>query len=93
MTLEVDVPFVSRAVLQTLLPGVPQDLAEEGASLSVQIRERIPVEASLIERCPACKEEIQLQNITAAVCSKGHTWCTFHSTRALLLAVLIVPPL
>ncbi|KIY66180.1 hypothetical protein CYLTODRAFT_464179 [Cylindrobasidium torrendii FP15055 ss-10] len=81
---EVDVPFVSRAVLQTLLPGVPPDLAEEGASLSVQIRERIPVEASLIERCPACKEEIQLQNITAAVCSKGHTWSRCSITTFIL---------
>lgn len=85
-------PFVSRMVLQSLLPGSPPDLTEEGRNLSnlVQHLERPMMEeeeesppfdiaSQLNEICPACGVQVRLQDITKAVCDNGHSWgvCSF----------------
>lgn len=74
-----DVPFVLRMVVQSLLPGSPPDLTAEGQSLSDSLHTVVPPGSSdifigLNEECPACKAEVQLENITSAVCPSGHTW-------------------
>ncbi|KAF8917721.1 transcription factor IIIC subunit delta N-term-domain-containing protein [Mucidula mucida] len=82
-----DVPFALRMVVQSLLPGCPPDLSSEGQLISEKIRALLPDDQttnSLVERCPACKEEIPLQNITGAVCSKGHTWSRCSITTFIL---------
>ncbi|KAF4621633.1 hypothetical protein D9613_012593 [Agrocybe pediades] len=82
-----DVPFVSRVIAQSMLPGCPPDLAEEGQKLYILTRTLIEgngaVESTvpsdeivnkLKESCPACGLEIPLQDITTAACANGHTW-------------------
>lgn len=71
-----DFPFVMRMVVQSLLPGSPPDLSEEGHRLSAIVQASLPVPAvnTFNELCPACRVEVPLQDITTAVCSNGHTW-------------------
>lgn len=72
-----DAPFVLRAVVQSLLPGVPPDLTLEGSALSHAL-EASPAGADaftgLEETCPACKAAVPLQDITSAFCPNGHVW-------------------
>ncbi|KAF5309828.1 hypothetical protein D9619_010322 [Psilocybe cf. subviscida] len=81
-----EVPFVSRIIVQSLLPGCPEDLREEGNQLSLAIQPFLTststggadasagIVSQLNETCPACGVEVPLQDITTAVCANGHTW-------------------
>ncbi|KAF8962108.1 transcription factor IIIC subunit delta N-term-domain-containing protein [Flammula alnicola] len=81
-----EIPFVSRMIVQSLLPGCPPDLTEEGNRLSALIQPLVDANApadsvattgifsKLNEICPACGVEVPLQDITTAVCENGHTW-------------------
>ena len=76
-------PFVSRMVVQSLLPGSPPDLSEEGRNLSNLVQHLVvgagpltpfDIENQLNEICPACGVQVPLKDITMAVCGNGHTW-------------------
>jgi len=72
-----DIPFVLREVVQSLLPGSPQDLADEAQALSDTLTTAFaidPATTGLHEFCPACHAEVPLQDITHATCPNGHTW-------------------
>lgn len=77
---EPDVPFVLRVVVQALLPGVPEDVQQEGHALSAQVQALVPATSTdaaslgLAEQCPACRAAVPLQDITSATCPNGHTW-------------------
>ncbi|KAG6888595.1 hypothetical protein C0995_007114 [Termitomyces sp. Mi166 len=79
-----DIPFVLRMVVQSLLPGSPEDLSIEGKRLQnisqavvYSNSQDILVTNTFNELCPACKVEVPLQDITTAVCTNGHTWGMF----------------
>lgn len=80
-----DIPFVLREVVQSLLPGSPQDLADEAQALSDALTASSfaidPTVAALHEHCPACHAEVPLHDITRATCPNGHAWarCTITS--------------
>lgn len=65
-------------MVQSLLPGSPSDLTSEGEHLSSVLQTVVPADSEVFmglnEACPACKAEVPLQDITAAVCPRGHTW-------------------
>lgn len=68
--------------MQSLLPGSPQDLADEAQALSDTLTTSFaidPAVTGLHELCPACHAEVPLQDITGATCPNGHTWgtCSF----------------
>lgn len=72
-----DIPFVLREVVQSLLPGSPQDLADEAQALSDTLTTAFAIDpaiSGLHEFCPACHAEVPLQDITHATCPNGHTW-------------------
>lgn len=74
-----DIPFVLRMVIQSKLPDSPPDIAQEAETLSWAVKNApalasATVSVTLNELCPACKCEIPLQDITQAICPKGHTW-------------------
>ena len=78
--------FVSRMVVQSLLPGSPPDLSEEGRNLSDLVRHLLvgtgpltplDIENQLNETCPACGVLVPLNDITMAVCGNGHSWRVF----------------
>jgi hypothetical protein len=72
-----DIPFVLREVVQSLLPGSPQDLADEAQALSDTLTASFSIDpaiAGLHEHCPACHAEVPLCDITRATCPNGHTW-------------------
>ncbi|KAF8884432.1 putative zinc-finger of transcription factor IIIC complex-domain-containing protein, partial [Gymnopilus junonius] len=88
-----DVPFVSRMIVQSLLPGCPPDLSEEGTRLSVLVQPLMEGHAmmpsdeivtKLNESCPACGVEVPLQDITTAVCANGHRWARCSVTTFIL---------
>lgn len=73
-------------VVQSLLPGSPEDLSAEGNRLQNISQaavypnpEHTPVTNTFNELCPACKVEVPLRDITTAVCDNGHRWGTFNS--------------
>lgn len=79
-----DIPFVLREVVQSLLPGSPQDLADEAQALSDTLTTSFSIDpaiAALHEHCPACHAEVPLHDITRATCPNGHAWarCTVTS--------------
>lgn len=79
-----DIPFVLREVVQSLLPGSPQDLADEAQALSDILTASFSIDpaiAALHEHCPACHAEVPLRDITRATCPNGHAWarCTVTS--------------
>lgn len=86
-----DFPFVMRMVVQSLLPGSPPDLSEEGHRLSAIVQASLPVPAvnTFNELCPACRVEVPLQDITTAVCSNGHTWARCSITTFILSTPLV----
>lgn len=76
-------------VVQSLLPGSPPNLTEEGKYLSNLVERRLvgttepliedspppfDIESQLNEICPACGVQVPLQDITMAVCGNGHSW-------------------
>ncbi|PPQ85130.1 hypothetical protein CVT25_004230 [Psilocybe cyanescens] len=73
-------------IVQSLLPGCPPELTEEGKQLSLLIQPLVAASspsasaapdgfgAELNESCPACGVDVPLQDITTAVCANGHTW-------------------
>ena len=79
-------PFVSRMVVQSLLPGSPPDLSEEGRNLSNLVQHLVEtgistkdtpsfdIASQLSEVCPACGVQVPLKDITTAVCGNGHSW-------------------
>jgi len=76
-------PFVSRMIIQSLLPGSPPDLSEEGTKLSDLVRHLVvgtgpltpfDIANQLNETCPACGVQVPLKDITMAVCDNGHSW-------------------
>ena len=79
-----EMPFVSRMVVQSLLPGSPPDLSEEGRNLSDLVKHLVvgtgrpltsfDIENHLNEICPACGVQVPLKDITMAVCDNGHSW-------------------
>lgn len=92
-----EMPFVSRMVVQSLLPGSPLDLTEEGRNLSNLVQHLVgtpgpPTENSapfniasqLNEICPACGVQVPLQDITTAVCDNGHNWARCSVTTFIL---------
>ncbi|CAK5274150.1 unnamed protein product [Mycena citricolor] len=82
-----DVPFVLRLVVQSFLPGSPPDLVAEGEQLSAAIKTAssdLDVLTGLNERCPACKADIPLQDITSAQCPNGHSWLRCSITTFIL---------
>ena len=81
-----EMPFVSRMVVQSLLPGSPPDLSEEGRNLSDLVQHLVvgtgpltpsDIENQLNEICPACGVKVALEDITMAVCDNGHSWRVF----------------
>lgn len=79
-----DIPFVLREVVQSLLPGSPQDLSDEAQALSDALTASFSIDpaiAALHEHCPACHTEVPLHDITRATCPNGHAWarCTVTS--------------
>ncbi|TFK36254.1 transcription factor IIIC subunit delta N-term-domain-containing protein [Crucibulum laeve] len=86
-----DVPFVLRMVVQSLLPGSPSDLSQEGRHLSALVEGLVAAmqtegaeSDALHEGCPACRVEVPLQDITTAVCPNGHTWARCSVTTFIL---------
>ncbi|EDR10144.1 uncharacterized protein LACBIDRAFT_318182 [Laccaria bicolor S238N-H82] len=84
-----DVPFALRMVVQSLLPGSPPDLSQEGRDLAALVEgltsnPSSPISNELNEVCPACKVEVPLQDITTAVCPNGHTWARCSITTFIL---------
>ena len=78
-----EMPFVSRMIIQSLLPGSPPDLSEEGTKLSDLVRHLVvgtgpltpfDIANQLNEICPACGVQVPLKDITMAVCDNGHSW-------------------
>ena len=82
-----EMPFVSRMVVQSLLPGSPPDLTEEGKNLSNLVQHSLgtglmteedsppfDIASQLNEICPACGVQVPLRDITMAVCDNGHSW-------------------
>jgi general transcription factor 3C protein 4 len=76
-------PFVSRMIVQSLLPGSPPDLSEEGRNLSDLVKHLVvgtrpltpfDIANQLNETCPACGIQVPLKDITMAVCDNGHSW-------------------
>ncbi|KAF7377460.1 hypothetical protein MSAN_00167800 [Mycena sanguinolenta] len=84
-----DVPFALRLVVQSLLPGCPSDLKAEGEDLNTVLRTAVVADdsdifMSLEETCPACKAEVSLEDITRAVCARGHAWTRCSITTFIL---------
>lgn len=82
-----DIPFVLREVVQSLLPGSPQDLADEAQALSDTLTASFSIDpaiAGLHEHCPACHAEVPLCDITRATCPNGHTWARCSITSFIL---------
>lgn len=79
--LAADVPFVTRIVIQGLLPGLPPDLSHEVQNLSASMSAVLPglnhEAGGITESCPACHVEVPLVDITRAVCENGHVWGAF----------------
>ncbi|KAG1791213.1 uncharacterized protein HD556DRAFT_1241108, partial [Suillus plorans] len=74
-----DIPFVLREVVQSLLPGSPQDLSHEAQALSDVLTASFSIDpaiAALHEHCPACHTEVPLHDITRATCPNSHAWGT-----------------
>ena len=92
-------PFVSRMVVQSLLPGSPPDLSEEGRNLSNLVQHLVvgtgsltpfDIESQLNEICPACGVQVPLKDITMAVCGNGHSWrASFNFILFLWLKLLL----
>ena len=80
-------PFISRMVVQSLLPGSPPDLSEEGRNLSNLVQHLVvggkgpltpfDIANQLNEICPACGVQVPLKDITMAICDNGHSWRVF----------------
>ncbi|KAI6139709.1 transcription factor IIIC subunit delta N-term-domain-containing protein [Pisolithus tinctorius] len=88
----VDVPFVLRVVVQSLLPGSPLDLSSEAQALSDKVNAMTAIEPGgigLHEICPACRVEVPLQDITQATCLKGHTWTRCSVTSFILSTAMV----
>ncbi|KAG2040160.1 putative zinc-finger of transcription factor IIIC complex-domain-containing protein [Suillus americanus] len=82
-----DIPFVLREVVQSLLPGSPQDLADEAQALSDTLTTSFSIDpaiAALHEHCPACRAEVPLHDITRATCPNGHAWARCSVTSFIL---------
>jgi general transcription factor 3C protein 4 len=78
-----DIPFVTRMIIQASLPGCPADLYAEALNLSAKAQEKMsaidsPMLSSLEELCPACNIPVPFVNITSALCPNGHTWGELH---------------
>ena len=77
---EQDTSFLLRVVLQSLLPGTPEDLSTEAHQLSNTVNALLPpgngeeASSGLEETCPACGTEVALDNIASARCANGHVW-------------------
>ncbi|KAF9465990.1 putative zinc-finger of transcription factor IIIC complex-domain-containing protein [Collybia nuda] len=91
-----DIPFVLRMVVQSLLPGSPEDLSAEGNHLSTIVQTVVSTGPQVVsvanifnERCPACNVEVPLHDITSAVCSNGHTWARCTVTTFILSTPLV----
>ncbi|KAI6101153.1 transcription factor IIIC subunit delta N-term-domain-containing protein [Pisolithus sp. B1] len=87
-----DVPFVLRVVVQSLLPGSPSDLSSEAQALSDKVNVMTAIEpggAGLLEMCPACHIEVPLQDITQATCLNGHTWTRCSVTSFILSTAMV----
>lgn len=67
-------------IVQSLLPGSPDDVSAEGRNLAATVRVLFPslpqptTENGLNEPCPACQIDIPLTDITNALCPNGHAW-------------------
>lgn len=73
-------------VVQSLLPGSPPNLTEEGRNLSNLVQHLVGIESltddspsfdvagQLNEICPACGVQVPLKDITMAICDNGHSW-------------------
>ncbi|KAI6010951.1 putative zinc-finger of transcription factor IIIC complex-domain-containing protein [Pisolithus orientalis] len=88
----VDVPYVLRVVVQSLLPGSPLDLSSEAQALSDKVNAMTAIEPGgigLHEICPACRVEVPLQDITQATCLKGHTWTRCSVTSFILSTAMV----
>ncbi|KAF8876936.1 transcription factor IIIC subunit delta N-term-domain-containing protein [Infundibulicybe gibba] len=81
-----DLPFVQRTIMQSLMQGSPEDIAEEGRNLLAAIEDAMPgtIVNLLGETCPACKEEVPINNITTAICPNGHCWARCSITTFIL---------
>ncbi|KAJ3563979.1 hypothetical protein NP233_g8590 [Leucocoprinus birnbaumii] len=81
-----DIPFISRTVVQSLLPGSPRDLSDESRSLSGEVKAKMSSGESseADEHCPACKVVVPLIDITNAICSNGHRWTRCSITTFIL---------
>jgi len=91
-----EIPFVSRMVVQSFLPGSPPDLTEEGQNLSNLVQHLLgtgpltedlspfDIASQLNEICPACGVQVPLRDITMAVCDNGHSWARCSVTTFIL---------
>ncbi|KAJ3739057.1 putative zinc-finger of transcription factor IIIC complex-domain-containing protein [Lentinula detonsa] len=82
-----DIPFVLRLVVQSRLPGSPENISAEGRILSEMTERIAPLHEHgnyLSERCPACGVEVPLQDIINATCQNGHSWSRCSITTFIL---------
>ncbi|KZP30470.1 hypothetical protein FIBSPDRAFT_777198 [Athelia psychrophila] len=88
-----DVPFVTRIVIQGLLPGLPPDLSHEVQNLSASMSAVLPgldhEAGGITESCPACHVEVPLVDITRAVCENGHVWARCSITSFILATPMV----
>ncbi|ETW79260.1 hypothetical protein HETIRDRAFT_478665 [Heterobasidion irregulare TC 32-1] len=90
-----DTSFLLRVVLQSLLPGTPEDLSTEAHQLSNTVNALLPPgndqegSSGLEETCPACGIEVALDNIASARCANGHMWARCSITSFILATPMV----
>ena len=80
-----EVPFLVRIIVQCLLPGRPESLQTDAKKLMSTLEPMFsgtsPDMSKLTETCPACLEEIPLEDLHAAICPNKHMWCKLQFFR------------
>jgi len=88
-----DLFFVSRVVVQCMLPGTPQELSVEAETLAEKVTSSFPssegAKDGLLEKCPACGVEIPLADTASAACSNGHRWSRCSITSFILAGTMV----
>ncbi|KAF9067933.1 putative zinc-finger of transcription factor IIIC complex-domain-containing protein [Rhodocollybia butyracea] len=84
-----EIPFILRLVVQSTLPGSPENLSAEGRQLSEIVNQIVSISqpehnSHLNEKCPACGVDVPLQDIIGATCSNGHMWSRCSVTTFIL---------
>ncbi|KAJ8507627.1 hypothetical protein ONZ45_g10033 [Pleurotus djamor] len=84
---ETDTPFISRLIVQTLLPRCPPDILIlrdslinliNSSNISIHVSAESLTPTSLNESCPACGANVPLENITTARSVLGDVFHPLH---------------